>query len=295
MNGFDIKDYLRNKRKLIDNYLREYFSRTFKPERLYQAVTYSLFAGGKRLRPILAISAFEACGGQAEDVLPQASSIELIHTYSLIHDDLPAMDDDDLRRGKPTNHKVFGEAMAILAGDALLTEAFFMFTEGDRFKAENLKEALRILAEAAGARGMVGGQAEDILSENSEPEPDRLEFIHKHKTGALIAASVTISPVLLGVDTRRRQALNSYGQKIGLAFQIIDDILDIIGEDKRLGKKTGADIEKGKMTYPALYGIEASRKKATALIDEAVKELSIFGSSATPLVEIARYILNRME
>ena len=295
MEGFDIRHYLKEKRELVDRFLRKYFSSTFKPDRLYQAVTYSLFAGGKRLRPILAISAYEALNGRAEEILPQASSIELIHTYSLIHDDLPAMDDDDLRRGKPTNHKVFGEAIAILAGDALLTEAFIMFTEGETFRPENIKRALRVLASAAGARGMVGGQAEDILSENSDPDPDRLDFIHTHKTAALIAASVTIAPVLAGVEKEMEHALNTYGKKIGLAFQIIDDILDIIGEDDKLGKKTGADLEKGKMTYPALYGIEESRNKATLLIEEAIESLSMFAEKAIPLAEIARYILNRME
>ncbi|RMG71872.1 MAG: polyprenyl synthetase family protein [Nitrospirae bacterium] len=295
MTGFNLKQYIEEKRSLVDSYLRGYFSKPFKPERLYESITYSLFAGGKRLRPILALAAYEACGGEAEELLPQASAIELIHTYSLIHDDLPAMDDDDLRRGKPTNHRVFGEAMAILAGDALLTEAFYMFTEGNVFPAENIKAALRVLAGAAGAHGMVGGQAEDILSENKEPDEETLEFIHLHKTAALIRASVCISPVLKGEPEEKIQAMGDFGRNIGLAFQIVDDILDIIGDEKRLGKKTGADLEKGKMTYPALYGIEESKNRARTLVDEAISKLKVFDPNAIALKEIARYIINRME
>ncbi len=295
MTDFNLKEYIEERRALVDAYLRGYFSKPFRPLPLYESLTYSLFAGGKRLRPLLAISAFEACGGSAEEILPQASAIELIHTYSLIHDDLPAMDDDDLRRGKPTNHKVFGEAIAILAGDALLTEAFYMFTEGDVFSPANLKRALRILASASGALGMVGGQAEDILSENKEPDEETLEFIHLHKTSALIRASVTVSPVLKGESEEKITAMEQYGKNIGLAFQIVDDILDIIGDEKRLGKKTGADQQKGKMTYPALYGIENSKAKAKKLVDEAIEQLSVFGQKAIALKEIARYIINRME
>ncbi len=295
MTEFNLRQYIDEKRSLVDSYLRGYFSKPFMPERLHEAVTYSLFAGGKRLRPILAISSYEACGGDADNILPQASAIELIHTYSLIHDDLPAMDDDDLRRGKPTNHKVFGEAIAILAGDALLTEAFYMFTEGDVFSPGNIKRALRVLATAAGAHGMVGGQAEDILSENKEPDEETLEFIHLHKTAALIRASVSISPILKGESEEKITAMEQFGKNIGLAFQIVDDILDIIGDEKKLGKKTGADLQKGKMTYPALYGIEESKAKAKALIDEAIEQLSVFGQKAIALKEIAEYIINRME
>ncbi len=295
MTEFNLREYINEKRTLVDKYLRGYFSKPFSPGRLHEAVTYSLFAGGKRLRPILAISSYEACGGTADNILPQASALELIHTYSLIHDDLPAMDDDDLRRGKPTNHKVFGEAIAILAGDALLTEAFYMFTEGDVFAPGNIKRALRVLAAAAGAHGMVGGQAEDILSENKEPDAETLEFIHLHKTAALIRASVSISPILKGESEEKIGAMEQFGKNIGLAFQIVDDILDIIGDEKRLGKKVGADLEKGKMTYPALYGIEESKAKAKALVDEAIEQLSVFGQKAIALKEIAEYIINRME
>ncbi|RME66054.1 MAG: polyprenyl synthetase family protein, partial [Nitrospirae bacterium] len=226
---FDLKAYLKERRQLVEDYLKEYFSRKGSPEKLYEAMTYSLFAGGKRLRPVLAIASYEACGGRAEDILPQASAIELIHTYSLIHDDLPAMDDDDFRRGKPTNHKVFGEAMAILAGDALLTEAFVMFSKSDVFKPAPLLKALRELAIGAGPKGMVAGQAMDILSEGLSPDEDTLRFIHTHKTGALIACSVKIGPILAEASSDVYEALSTYGQCIGHAFQIVDDILDIVG------------------------------------------------------------------
>ena len=293
--SFDLKKYLQEKKELVDSYLREYFSRPINPERLHEAMRYSLFAGGKRLRPILCIASYEACGGESEHILPQASAIELIHTYSLIHDDLPAMDNDDLRRGKPTNHKVFGEAMAILAGDALLTEAFVMFTQNRVFEAENVVEALRELAEAAGPFGMVGGQAEDILSENKEPDPKTLHFIHTHKTGALIRASVSIAPILAGAPRGHLEGLSIYGEKIGLAFQIVDDILDVIGEEERLGKRPGADMDKGKVTYPALYGLERSRAAAEELVNEARAAISRIEKGGGPLTAIAGYILKRME
>jgi len=293
--SFDLRAYLSERKSLIEEFLKEYFKRRRQPEPLHDAMTYSLFAGGKRLRPILAIASYEACGGRTEEILPQASAIELIHTYSLIHDDLPAMDDDDFRRGRPTNHKVFGEAMAILAGDALLTEAFVMFTDSRVFKSEKLLKALHEIATAAGADGMVAGQAMDILSEGKTPDEETLKFIHTHKTAALISASVKIGPILADAEEAQYSALSLYGQSIGLAFQIVDDILDIVGDEKRLGKPVGSDLEKNKMTYPALYGIDESRKKANELIDRAIEALEPFGEKATPLKEIALYILQRVE
>jgi geranylgeranyl diphosphate synthase type II len=289
----ELKEYLKNSRDLVNSYLKEYFSTIFLPERLHESINYSLFAGGKRIRPILTIASFEACGGIAEAILPQASSIELIHTYSLIHDDLPAMDNDDIRRGKATNHKVFGDAMAILSGDALLTEAFIMFTEGERFSPGHLIKALRLLAEAAGSKGMVGGQAGDILSEGREPDPKMVHFIHTRKTGALIGASVTVAPVLADVSEDKRERLSTYGEKVGLAFQIVDDILDITGNERDLGKETGSDLQKNKMTYPSLYGIERSKAAAEELIEEAITALVGFGEEAAPLREIADYLSKR--
>jgi geranylgeranyl diphosphate synthase, type II len=317
----DIKTYLKENRELVDSYLKSYFETSSEPSILHEAMKYSLFAGGKRIRPILALASYEACGRDPNDIIPQAAALELIHTYSLIHDDLPAMDNDDLRRGKPTNHKVFGEAMAILAGDALLTEAFSMLSsievQSSKFKVQSsedleqsvkplikdsklrtpnpelLLRVIRDIAISAGACGMVGGQAQDILSENTKPDIDTLHFIHLHKTAALITASVRMGPILADSDEDTLKALTSYGKNIGLAFQIIDDILDVEGNTKELGKSSGSDKKKKKMTYPSLLGIEGSRQKAQDLISEAINILRIFSSDADPLREIARYLIKR--
>jgi geranylgeranyl diphosphate synthase type II len=290
----DIKAYLNEKRELIDSYLKTYFTAPSSPSVLHEAMKYSLFAGGKRLRPVLALASFEACGGDAKKIIPQAAALELIHTYSLIHDDLPAMDNDDLRRGKPTNHKMFGEAMAILAGDALLTEAFFMMTQADiKIKPSILLKALREVALASGHNGMVGGQAQDIISEDAEPDGEILEFIHLHKTAALIKSSVRIGPILAGSRKKQLQVLTIYGENTGLAFQIIDDVLDVEGTPEELGKSVGSDSRKKKMTYPSLYGIEGARKKANELISIAIDAIGIFSSEADPLREIAGYLAKR--
>jgi geranylgeranyl diphosphate synthase type II len=305
----DIKPYLTEKRELVDSYLKAYFDRPASPALLHDALKYSLFAGGKRIRPILALASYEACGGEAVDVLPQAAALELIHTYSLIHDDLPAMDDDDLRRGKPTNHKVFGEAMAILAGDALLTEAFSMLIstdpllhfssrgmgglQGKKITQSSLLKAVREVAFSSGMHGMVGGQAEDILSEDSVPDLQTLEFIHLHKTAALIAASVKMGPILASSSKKMLKAMTKYGENVGLAFQIIDDILDVEGSTEELGKPAGSDRRKKKMTYPALFGVEGARRKAGGLISGAIEAISVFPPVANPLREIARYLLDR--
>jgi geranylgeranyl diphosphate synthase, type II len=293
----ELKIYLKEKRELVETFLASYLGAGFAPPVLHEAMNYSVSAGGKRVRPVLCIAAYEACGGKAEDVVPQASAIELIHTYSLIHDDLPAMDNDDLRRGKPTNHKVFGEGMAILAGDGLLTEAFSLL--GDpryRHKATSDAQIVKIifeLAVASGAHGMVGGQAQDLLSENAEPDPETLSFIHRHKTAALLSVSVRMGAILAGADTAKMKGLNSYGENIGLAFQVVDDILDIEGETEVIGKPKGSDEKKKKMTYPRLYGIDESRKKAKELIDSAIGALTEFDQKAEPLRAIARYLYER--
>ena len=293
----NIETYLKENRELIDSYLESYFGIPAEPSLLHDAMRYSLFAGGKRIRPILALSAYGACGRDPKNIIPYASALELIHTYSLIHDDLPSMDNDDLRRGKPTSHKVFGEAIAILAGDALLTEAFLMLAhnpitpsllkggkvglplpkrdktrlhllEGDKdgsyndIKPSSLIRVIREVALSAGAHGMVGGQALDVSSENSNPDRDTLTFIHLHKTAALIAASVRMGGILADCDKKSLKALTKFGEKIGLAFQITDDILNVEGTAEELGKASGSDAKMGKMTYPALYGVERSRKKA---------------------------------
>jgi geranylgeranyl diphosphate synthase type II len=322
----DIETYLRENRELIDSYLESYFSTPAEPSLLHDAMRYSLFAGGKRIRPILALSAYKAYGRNPKNIIPYASALELIHTYSLIHDDLPCMDNDDLRRGKPTSHKVFGEAIAILAGDALLTEAFLMLTNnpllpplnsslhksvrlategGDRefkrgkegshdeIKPSSLLKVIREVALSSGFHGMVGGQAMDILSENSKPEKDTLSFIHTHKTAALIRASVRMGGILADSDENTLKALTIYGERIGLTFQIIDDILNIEGNAEELGKASGSDAKMKKITYPALYGVEKSRKEAEELVSEAIDALATFSSVADPLRVIARYLIQR--
>lgn len=295
-----ISQYLKERKELIDNFISSYILNSdIKPEILKESMAYSLTAGGKRIRPILCLATYEACGGRVvEEALPFASAIEFIHTYSLIHDDLPAMDNDDLRRGKPTNHKVYGEALAILAGDALLTEAFYLLsTYPDISKIGiSFDTQIRIiseLAEAIGAKGMVGGQALDILSEGKEGNIEILSLIHQKKTGALITASVRIGGLLASCSGKNLENLTLYGKNIGLAFQIVDDILNVEGNIERIGKSVGSDEKKKKLTYPKLYGIEASRIIAQELIDNAILSLKEFDQKADPLREIALYLLER--
>jgi geranylgeranyl diphosphate synthase type II len=293
----DIETYLKEKRALIDSYLESCFSIPVEPSLLHKAMRYSLFAGGKRIRPILALSAYKACGKDPKRIIPYASALELIHTYSLIHDDLPSMDNDDLRRGKPTSHKVFGEAIAILAGDALLTEAFLMLAHNssspNEIKPTSLIRMIREVALSAGVHGMVGGQALDISSENSKPDRDTLTFIHFHKTAAMIAASVRMGGILADSDENTLKSLTNYGERIGLAFQITDDILNVEGTTEELGKAAGSDAKMRKMTYPAFYGIERSREEAKKLVAEAIDALALFSSDADPLRGIARYLVQR--
>jgi geranylgeranyl diphosphate synthase type II len=292
----DLKKYLTEKKETVDSFFRDYFKEQRRPEVLQESMLYSLFAGGKRVRPILAMAAYEACGGAAADIVPYASALELIHTYSLIHDDLPAMDNDDLRRGKPTNHKVYGEAVAILAGDALLTEAFRILSDpshGSKVKDRDLLKASAEISAASGYQGMVAGQVQDILSENAEADAETLQFIHRHKTAALIRASVKVGGILSGINAEVVGALTSYGENIGHAFQVIDDILDVEGNTKELGKTVGSDEKINKMTYPRLYGLERSRGIAKELVGAAVASLEPFSSGADPLREIARYLLER--
>jgi len=292
----EFKIYLKEKQRLVDNFLKEYLSVKMKgsgcPKALSKSIGYSLLAGGKRLRPILTIASYEAAGGKSDNIIPVAASLEFIHTYSLIHDDLPAMDNDDFRRNKPTNHRVFGEAIAILAGDALLTEAFGIIAKAS-LKADILIEVIKELTHACGVEGMVGGQTADILFEDKKINKKMLQYIHTHKTGALIKASVRIGAVMAGASPEIMSPLSVYGEKIGLAFQIVDDILDVIGTKEELGKPIGADSVKGKNTYPSIYGIDGSRRQAEELIKESLKAIKGFNENAEPLREIARYILNR--
>jgi geranylgeranyl diphosphate synthase type II len=257
---------------------------------------YSLTAGGKRLRPILVIAGAQSVGGQAEKVMPLAVAIEMIHTFSLMHDDLPAMDDDDLRRGKPTSHKKFGEAKAILGGDALLAEAFYALAHLEHAeKPELIVEVIRDVAAASGARGMTGGQLIDIESTNKTISEAELEQLHAYKTGRLITVPVIAGAKLSGADTHQLLALQKYGEALGLAFQITDDILDIEGNEAEIGKNVGSDIDKNKSTYPALLGMAGAKKKASQLVAEAFASLCEFGAAADPLRWIARYVVERKQ
>lgn len=267
------------------------------PERLLESMRYSLLAGGKRLRPVLVLATTEACGGEVQKALPFACAIEMIHTYSLIHDDLPSMDNDDYRRGKLTNHKVFGDAQAILAGDALLTEAFGLMANGAKQAELSAETALTIIQEGArysGARGMVGGQVIDLLSENLPISLLELEKIHQHKTSDLIAFSVRVGALLSGVTVETLQALTRFAYGLGLAFQIQDDILDVVGDQEVIGKPVGSDEEKHKATYPSLLGLDESRKKLAETIEQAKVELRE-SNVINPeyLLGIADYLLSR--
>jgi geranylgeranyl diphosphate synthase type II len=267
------------------------------PATLRKAMQYSLMAGGKRLRPILVIAAAEALGGNIQAAMPIACAVEMIHTYSLIHDDLPAMDDDDLRRGKPTNHKVFGEAMAILAGDALLTQAFYQATRTVQHAPISAEQALKIIEELSvlsGAMGMVGGQAADTLGEQGMTRIEELDYIHQHKTGDLIVFSLKAGGRAANATEAQLEALEIFGYKIGLAFQIQDDILDIIGDEDKLGKPVKSDEKQLKVTYPYLMGIEASQEKVRLLTQEA--KASILSASfphPERLLQMADYLMSR--
>lgn len=295
---FPLKDYLAARKEMIDAALNGFLpSPGDFPPLIFQAVRYSLFAGGKRLRPILCLASAEAVGGTIGAVLPVACSLEMIHTYSLIHDDLPAMDDDDFRRGRPTNHKVFGEAVAILAGDALLTEAFILMSSPDyaaRVGAPRLLPVIHEIGLCAGSRGMVGGQVVDMESEGKKDiDLATVQYIHTHKTGALMKASVKAGAILGGAEGDLLTAMTRYGEAIGLAFQIADDILDIEGTTEEIGKDAGSDQARGKATYPAVMGLADSKRRARELADLALESLSPFGEKAEPLREIARYIVAR--
>jgi geranylgeranyl diphosphate synthase type II len=290
----DLKEYLEARRLMVEEALEIALPKQDGPEsRVVEAMRYSLFAGGKRLRPILCLAASEAVGGDIQSAVPAGCALEMIHTYSLIHDDLPAMDDDDLRRGKPTNHKVFGEAIAILAGDGLLTEAFVLLSDYHALLPERAVQVIGVIAEAASYRGMVGGQVVDMLSQNKPADLETVQQMHSRKTAALIAAA-TESGALAGKGSEAQvAALARYGRAIGLAFQIADDILDIEGDTELLGKTTGADEARGKVTYPAAVGLERSRQAANDMIHDALAALEGFDDKANPLRSLAQYIITR--
>lgn len=291
-----LNSYLRDKKKLIDDSLKKYIASKKKqkdcPRALCDAMNYALMAGGKRIRPILCIAAYEAVGGQSNNILPVATSLELMHTYSLIHDDLPAMDNDDFRRNQPTTHRAFGEGIAILAGDALLTDAFHMISQA-KANPKKLINVINELSYGSGPEGMVGGQTVDLMFEGKKARKKDLHYIHTRKTGALIRTSIRIGAIMANATPAKLKALTEYGEKIGLAFQIIDDILDVIGTKEEIGKTTGADDARGKNTYPSTFGLKESQRISEELVHDSLKEIKRFNRKAEPLAEIARYILSR--
>ncbi|UFJ42906.1 polyprenyl synthetase family protein [Brevibacillus humidisoli] len=289
--------YLQERAALIERNLLSALEREEVPARLYESMSYSLMAGGKRLRPVLVLAVLESLGAPIERGIPYAVSLELIHTYSLIHDDLPAMDDDDLRRGKPTNHKVYGEATAILAGDALLTRAFSSiadaYLEHPEVKPENGLRLIAELGRRCGAAGMVGGQMADMEGEGRPLSLAELEYIHCHKTGDLLVAALRGAAYLADASPTLIDALTRYGMAIGLAFQIQDDILDVEGDTAQLGKTAGSDQSRQKVTYPSLIGMEASKQKLAQLVSDAKEALRAVGLGDSILVPLADYIMER--
>ena len=298
MPGFDLQNYLKERKSLVDRSLDRYLRGSKKyPPTLCRAMHYGVFSGGKRLRPILMLAAGELFGGARKLLLPFACALELIHTYSIIHDDLPALDNDDLRRGEPANHKIFGEGIALLAGDALLTEAFELMSRPQA--AQVLKpglalEALHEIARAAGVGGMVGGQAVDLEAEGREVNIATVEYIHIRKTGALILASARVGARIGGATPRELRRISRYGEFLGLAFQIADDILDAKGQGGARGDQGGlGDKEKTKATYPSVAGLAASKARTRELLRHCLKEIELFGKDADPLRGIARYVVER--
>lgn len=297
MSGFDLGRFLNESRELVEEYADSALPATTEiPGVLYESMRYSFFAGGKRIRPALAFGAALAVCGDERPAVPFATAIELIHTYSLIHDDLPSMDDDALRRGLPTNHVKFGEAVAILAGDALLTDAFTLMTDPRvvaSLGAEKVIKCVSIVANAAGSRGMVGGQALDMLSQGTSLGLEVLEYLHSRKTGALIRASVHVGAVSAGASAGETEDLLNYAERVGLAFQIADDILDVEGETALLGKPVGSDEGLNKATFPALLGMAESKARLKRLIEESEGYVSRFGGRGEVLRAIAHFIAAR--
>jgi len=287
----EIKQYLKKQAEYINRKINEYIP-SGRPEKLFEAMSYSLTAGGKRIRPVLILESAKAVGKEnIDDIVDIAVASEFIHTYSLIHDDLPAMDDDDLRRGKPTCHKIYGEAIAILAGDGLQSYAFEIISKNSKVSPEKLLKVINLLAHGTGIYGMVGGQAADILHEKENSFND-IQFIHTHKTAKFIQSCCQIGGILADADKKEEKALKNYGLYIGLAFQIWDDILDEIGDEEKLGKKTKKDRDKNKLTYPSIYGLEKSKKIAKEYIEKAVNEINILKKPEL-LQKIAKYIISR--
>jgi len=277
----------------LDRYLPEVSAY---PGVIYEAMRHSVFAGGKRLRPVLALAASEVLDGSPDDIIPAACALELIHTYSLIHDDLPAMDNDDLRRGQPTCHKKFGEAIAILAGDALLTLAFNLITRCARVgsvTSDGLLTVVAEISEAAGVYGLVGGQVLDIISSSENIDAESLEYIHRNKTGAMYRASLRTGAILSGAGGKDRQSLTQYAEHLGMAFQITDDILDLLGDEKTIGKPVKSDIKNNKATYPALFGLNEARRMAADEAENSIRCVSQYGEKADFLIELVKFVIQR--
>jgi len=291
----NLKKYLQIRQRKIDRALDGYLPKAnTKPVTLHKAMRYSLFAGGKRLRPILCLAAAEACHGSIDNALPLACSLECIHTYSLVHDDLPSMDNDDFRRGRPTCHKVFGEGIAVLAGDALLTIAFQIVSSAKAAPRYDVAILLREIAVAAGSQKLIAGQVADLEAEGKNVKRDQLQFIHENKTAAILKSSVRLGAMTANADPKKLSAITRFGQRLGLAFQIIDDILDVTQTSEILGKSAGKDVAAKKATYPAVIGLEKSRAEARRLTRQAHNALSIFNNSdAEPLHALANYLLER--
>lgn len=293
----DFKKMLKERKSIIENELERHmkFEKGYQ-NTVFEAMKYSVDAGGKRLRPILLIEACEMLGGKREDAMPFACAVEMIHTYSLIHDDLPAMDDDDLRRGKPTNHKVFGEGMAVLAGDGLLNHAFETMIKKsleDEKRAHIYIKAMNEIANGSGVHGMIGGQVVDLESENKQIDIDTLDYIHMNKTAKMIIKPMRAGAIIASASESDMEAVTKYANAIGLAFQIVDDILDIEGDQEKLGKDIGSDIENQKSTYPSILGLEESKKIAKRLIEEGKEAIKSLNVKDEFLIELADYILNR--
>lgn len=285
----NFKDYLQKKRAIIERALDSFLpDEKVEPKNLHKAMRYSVFAGGKRLRPILAIASYEAVGGKDKKILPVACALEMIHTYSLIHDDLPCMDNDDLRRGKPTLHKVYGEGMAVLGGDALHALAFELL-----LKAGDPQVVLEV-AKAIGTEGMIGGQVKDLEAEGRKVSLKQVEYIHTHKTGKLLRASIRAGAILGGADKKTLLALTYYAERFGLAFQIVDDILDVVGKEEEIGKKRGSDKANSKATYPEVAGLEKSKILARKLLKQAKGKLGILKEKSWIFEELADYVYDRI-
>ncbi len=290
----DLKPWLQAKQKEVDSALGRFLPReSVRPQTIHKAMRYSIFAGGKRLRPILCLAAAEACGGEIKNALAPACATEVMHTYSLVHDDLPSMDDDDLRRGRPTSHKVFGEGMAVLTGDALLTEVFTIIAQTPATKRYNVGDYVKEIAETGGSRKLIGGQVLDLEGEGKSLNKAQLVRIHEAKTAALLTCSVRLGAMSANATPRKIEALTTFGYNLGLAFQVIDDILDVTQTTEKLGKTAGKDEAVDKSTYPAILGLEKSRKEAARLTRKALKSLEVFGKKGARLEQIARYLLER--